>query len=107
MKHEDIWNDFCSKQKVIEQAAPLFETSDELSVVTREIGKINKRRVLARSESMMSLVLEQTDILITDISNGSEQYDGLIYIMFSIEDNLVKPLYIGKLNQRAEKILYQ
>jgi len=103
MKHEDIWNDFCSKQKVIEHAALLFETDNELSVATREIGKTNKRRVLSRSESMMSLVIEQTEILTTDISNGSEQYDGLIYIMFFIEGNSVKPLYIGKTESKGRK----
>lgn len=103
MKHEEIWNDFCSQQKVIEQAVPLFETSNELSVRTHEIGRTNKRRVLSRNKSMECLVIEQTDLLITDLENSSQQYDGLIYMMFFIEDDSVKPLYIGKTESKGRK----
>lgn len=103
MKHEKLWDDFCAWHNIIEKAVPLFETNNELSVITHEIGKVSKRRILSRSESMMALVIEQTDLLITDLGNSSQQYDGLIYLMFFIEDDLVKPLYIGKTESKGRK----
>lgn len=93
MKYKQIWDDFCLRQNVIDLAVPLFESSDDLKVCTHEIGKTNKRRVLSRSERMESLVIDQAELLIADLDNDVQGYDGLIYMMFRIEDNVVKPLY--------------
>lgn len=101
MTHEDIWNSFCSRQKVVDQAVPLFETSDELTVNTHEVGRVDKRKILSRSKSMESLIIEQTDLLTADIDNITHQYDGLIYMMFFIEGGLAKPLYIGKTESKG------
>ena len=103
MKYKQIWDDFCLRQNVIDLAVPLFESSDDLKVCTHEIGKTNKRRVLSRSERMESLVIDQTELLIADLDNDVQGYDGLIYMMFRIEDNAVKPLYIGKTESRGRK----
>jgi hypothetical protein len=51
MKHKKIWDDFCRKQEVIEQAVPLFDIDNTLTVRTHEIGQTKKRRVLSRSKT--------------------------------------------------------
>lgn len=103
MKHKKIWDDFCLRQRIVEQAVPLFETDDEQMVQTHEIGRTNKRKVLSRSGGMESLVIEQTELLISDLDNEEQVYDGLIYMMFLIEEGDVKPLYIGKTESRGRK----
>jgi hypothetical protein len=65
-------------------------------VRTHEIGQTKKRRVLSRSNNMESLIMDQTELLISDLDNENQLYDGLIYIMFFIEEDAAQPLYIGK-----------
>ncbi|MGF1773848.1 hypothetical protein L4C42_16240 [Vibrio wakamikoensis] len=101
--HLRIWNDFCDREKVVAQAVPLFKTDSGGHVETRTIGRRNKREILARSEPMEQLVIDQVNLLIADVDNGQATYDGLIYMMLYIESGSVKPLYIGKTELRGRK----
>lgn len=103
MKHQKIWDDFCTQNNVAKQGVPLFEVTHSLEVSTHQIGKINKRKVLSRSADMESLVIKQVELLITDKERESSIYDGLIYLMFYIEEGDVKPLYIGKTESKGRK----
>ena len=103
MNHEQIWNDYCQRENIAEQAVPLFETEADKWVVTREVGRQKKRKVLSRSEAMNQLIIKQVDTLIADSSRAQPMYDGLIYMMLYIEDGRVQPLYIGKTESRGRK----
>jgi len=94
---KQIWDDFCTVHQIADGSVRLF-ASDKLGFVeTKEIGKKKKRRVLVRHDDMEKLILRETDILIKDWSQGTHQYDGLIYIMHQRgDDGCIVPLYIGK-----------
>lgn len=92
----ELWNRWCSEQQIIEEGVPLFSCDENFVVRTRVIGTASKRPVLCRHEEMESLILSQVSVLNTDWSDGSHEYDGLIYVMFVKESGSVVPLYIGK-----------
>lgn len=92
---ESIWNDWCTAQMIAEKGVHLFLTNNEKIVKTKQIGK-SGRPVLLRHPDMESMVIRETDILVADWKSGEHLYDGLIYIMFRLENQLVRPLYIGK-----------
>ena len=91
-----LWNRWCEEQHIAEQSVPLFSCEESLVVRTRIIGTSVKRPVLCRHEEMENLILSQVGILNTDWSDGNNEYDGLIYVMFVKESGSVVPLYIGK-----------
>ncbi|KAA9022941.1 hypothetical protein [Niallia endozanthoxylica] len=90
----NIWDDFCSIHKIIEQGVPLFDEVNGI-VKTFKYGK-NQRNILKRSSQMDSLIIEEVEKVVSDYNQKTEKYDGLIYIMFWKEDSKVIPLYIGK-----------
>lgn len=93
-----LWNEFCRAHSIIDSSAPLFELSGR-NVSIHSYGK-NKRPLLQRSQEMDKLVIAETNKVLTDFEMGTDEYDGLIYMMFWVEDGSVIPLYIGK----SEKI---
>lgn len=93
-----LWNEFCQIHSVIDSSVPLFELSGD-NVSIRPYGK-NERLLLQRSQEMDRLVITETNKVLKDFETGAKKYDGLIYMMFWVEDGSVIPLYIGK----SEKI---
>jgi len=94
-KHQPIWDRFCSRMKIADTCVPLFDNKD-LFVSTKTIGTKLIREVLMRHPAMEQLIRSQTDILITDWKNDKDFYDGLIYMMFTMDSDRPIPLYIGK-----------
>jgi hypothetical protein len=89
-----FWTRFCSEHEIVESAVPLFALSDE-SVSVKPYGS-NQRPMLQRSSQMNKVVISEVQKVIDDFNSGSEKYEGLVYMMFWLDDNLVLPLYIGK-----------
>lgn len=96
-----LWDAFCDRQQIIENSTPLFDVDHESIVRTRKIGKTSLRSILSRSEPMESLVIYQTKILLDDLAHKTHQFDGLIYMMFTRENDDVIPLYIGKAESKG------
>ncbi|GAA4717669.1 hypothetical protein [Brevibacillus fulvus] len=94
MNKLDLWNDFCSRFSILDNAVPLFDT-EGLTVNIVNKGS-NGRNVLKRSERMKSLIINEVNKIEADYKNGTQLYEGLIYIMFWKEGDNVIPLYIGK-----------
>ena len=92
---EETWQDWTSRYIDTEDPVPLFETDENLTVEYKEYGQ-NDRRILKRSESMESRLREEGRKVINDWSTTDDTYDGLIYLMYWLEDGQVVPLYIGK-----------
>ena len=93
-----LWDDFCTSHQVRAQGQPAFETgSDNLTVQTYEK---NGRNILALSEAIRAVFKQEIDLLKRDYENKTNEYDGLIYILFLPRQADVLPLYIGL----AEKI---
>ena len=95
-KHIVLWDHFCRKMKIADERIPLFDVDSGLVVSTRTIGSSNIRSVLRRSEAMEQKVLNQTDLLVHDWEQNTNEFDGLIYLMYAIRDNSIIPYYIGK-----------
>ena len=75
---------------------PLFATSSDLAVKTKQIGKPTPRNILCRSLEMDTLIRTECAKLIEDWKQKAFAYDGLIYMMLLEEPEGVVPLYIGK-----------
>ncbi|ENF7816495.1 hypothetical protein ABR157_002263 [Enterobacter soli] len=100
-RRKALWDAFCNNQKITENSTPLFDTDHESIVRVRQVGKTVSRSILSRSESMEARVIAETNILLKDIERNSEQYDGLIYMMFTRQNDDVIPLYIGKAESKG------
>lgn len=96
------WKDFCAEHLVLEQGVPLFQTSAQKKVEVFPYGT-NRRLILKRSDEMESLVIQQSSIVVDDYYKGTDQYDGLIYMMFWKLNGEVIPLYIGKAEKFGKK----
>jgi hypothetical protein len=94
--HRQIWKQFCDLQNVQGTWVPLFATTPDGTVNTREIGRTNIRPILCRSDDMEELGRCECAILIDDWTTLEAKYDGLIYMMAYEESGEVIPLYIGK-----------
>jgi hypothetical protein len=92
---KEIWQEWTNRYINTENPVPLFKTSENLTVDYKQYGQ-NDRRILNRSESMESRLREEGRKVINDWSTTDDTYDGLIYLMYWLEDGQVVPLYIGK-----------
>ncbi|MED4781014.1 hypothetical protein [Brevibacillus choshinensis] len=101
MNKIDLWEEFCLRFNIFNCAVPLFET--EGSKVTVFDYGLNNRKVLKRSEHMKDTIIDEVEKLINDYNDGTNQYEGLIYMMFWKVDQNVIPLYIGKAEKYGKK----
>lgn len=92
---EDLWQGWASRYVTTERPTPLFETDDDLTVQFKNYGE-NDRRVLERSEAMENRVRREGRRVIDDWETTDDTYQGLIYLMYWLEDDAVVPLYVGK-----------
>ncbi|CAN1213591.1 GIY-YIG homing endonuclease [Tumidithrix helvetica PCC 7403] len=91
-----LWKNFCLEYVNPKLGIPLFEVNNEdLVVNTKGYGK-DARVLLKRSISMEALVIDEVNKVLIDFSRGGEIYEGLIYMMYWLENEQIIPLYIGK-----------
>jgi len=91
-----LWKAFCEEQGVINDSVALFDMDTYGNVRVKEIGRENKRAILARSKEMEGLIRQKCSLLIEDWTSGDHRFDGLLYIMHTIEGEQIIPYYIGK-----------
>jgi len=91
----DIWKEWTDQHIDTGDPISLFATDDELRVEYKDYGK-DDRRILKRSEKMEDLVREEGRKVINDWSTSDDTYDGLIYLMYWLDEGDVIPLYVGK-----------
>lgn len=103
-KSLNIWNEFCTTYKVIDNSVELFKVDEESNVLTKKIGRNDTvRSVLERSESMEYLIRSNVAQLESDWGNELHKLDGLIYMIGHIDNNSFSPLYIGKTETIGKK----
>jgi hypothetical protein len=90
----NLWNEFCNQHFPNKFAIPLFSTSGKV-VNTKNYGQ-NNRIILKRSNQMEALVIEEVSKVLTDFKQGTNVYEGLIYMMYWLDEQQVISLYIGK-----------
>jgi len=91
----DIWQEWTGGYIDTESPCPLFQTDESLTVEYKHYGKDN-RRILKRSGEMDSLIRAEGRKVINDWSTSDDTYDGLIYLMYWLNDGEVVPVYVGK-----------
>jgi len=92
---EDLWQGWASRYVNTEKPTRLFETDSNLSVQVKHYGQ-NDRRILKRSEEMEERVRSEGRKVINDWETTDDTYEGLIYLMYWLDDSDVVPLYVGK-----------
>lgn len=94
--HRQYWNQFCTTNNIATDKVPLFETSSDLAVKTKQIGKPKLKSLLCRSPEMDNLIRAECAKLIDDWEQKAFAYDGQIYMMLAEDPAGVIPPYIGK-----------
>lgn len=92
---QDLWQNWVLKQVDTKNPVPLFDTDENLEVNTRSYGN-NSRPVLKRHSRMEEMIRTEGQKVVDDYSARGGTYEGLIYIMYTLEDEEVIPYYIGK-----------
>lgn len=87
----EVWREFCIRMYVAESGVPLFDT-DSLVVRTAPHGR-SGRAVLQRSTAMDNLIKREASKL---TGANSNQFDGLIYLVYRPLALGPMPLYVGK-----------
>ena len=90
----ELWNQFCEKYVSKNLGIPLFDV-DKNVVNIKKYGK-NERLILKRSQEMENLVIREVNKVLNDFENNQDIYEGLIYMMYIVKNNIITPLYIGK-----------
>jgi len=65
-------------------------------VAVMKVGRGDGRNVLQRSSQMDNLVVSEVRKVLHDFDTGTDDYEGLIYMMHTIRDRQIIPLYVGK-----------
>ena len=90
----DRWKSFVQRNNIREQGINLF-SNNNLYCELSNLGK-DSNLYLTRDTQMENLVIKEVSKLLNDFYTKSFEYDGLIYLMYFMNDGDVTPLYVGK-----------
>lgn len=62
----------------------------------RSLLQSRTQELAERSNGMENFVVNEVSKVIDDFNSGTNVYEGLIYLMYYLENDLVIPIYIGK-----------
>jgi len=91
----EIWDDWVSKYVDISDPVPLFETDDEGVVQVKAHGQ-DDRPILKRSQEMEELLATEGRKVVEDWQHDDDTYEGVIYLMYTLDGETVVPRYVGK-----------
>ena len=89
-----LWNEFEVAHNIATNSVPLFEDCEGFTQ-TISYGK-DGRTVIKRSKERECLMRSLGRTLIDEYQTSTVKHDGILYIMMTLEDDSLKPLYIGK-----------
>lgn len=92
---KELWNDWTSEYIYEGDPIPLFETTADDVVLTKEYGS-DDRSILKRSPDMEDAIQREGMKVIGDWHTTDSEYEGLLYLMYRLQDGEVIPLYVGK-----------
>lgn len=92
---KEIWHEWTGRYIDTNHPIPLFETDDSQVVQYKNYGK-DDRQILKRSERMEERVRSEGRKVINDWKTTDDTYDGLIYLMYWLDEGDIVPLYVGK-----------
>jgi len=89
----DIWKEWT--EQYVDECVPLFDTDDNGEVQIKRHGR-DDRPILKRSPEMEALLSSEGQKVIDDWEASDDTYEGLIYLMHTVDDGEIIPLYVGK-----------
>lgn len=92
---EEVWNQWIDQYIENEKPVPLFETNDHNEVKTKRHGRDN-RPILRRSRQMEARLREEGWKVVEDWKDTDDTYEGVIYLMYTLDGDTLIPRYIGK-----------
>ena len=91
----DIWREWIDQYVDVDEHIPLFDTDDRGEVEIKRHGRDN-RPILKRNPGMEALLQNEGQRIIDDWKTSDNTYEGLIYLMYTVDGGENVPLYIGK-----------
>ncbi|WP_135806160.1 hypothetical protein [Halorussus marinus] len=91
----EVWDQWLAENVENEQPVPLFETKEEREVKTKRYGRDN-RLILRRSRQMEELLRTEGWKVVQDWKDTDDTYEGLIYLMYTLDGECIVPRYLGK-----------
>jgi hypothetical protein len=90
-----VWDRWISEYMDLSNPVPLFETDSEGVVQIKQHGR-DSRPILKRSRQMESLLSTEGRKVVDDWQGSDDTYEGVIYIMYTLDRDELVPLYVGK-----------
>ena len=91
----DVWDQWVKDYLTPSKPVPLFAVDENGKVTIKKHGRDN-RPLLERSREMNDLLRREGRKVVDDWKGSDDTYEGLIYLMYTLEDDEVIPRYIGK-----------
>lgn len=91
----EVWKAWVEEYVGIEQPVPLFETNADGIVQTSSYGA-DDRPILQRSDAMEALLSGEGAKVVDDWDGTDDTYEGVVYIMYTLDGDVLVPRYIGK-----------
>lgn len=91
----DVWDSWIDEYVDVDFPVPLFETDQSGVVQTKRYGRDN-RPILKRSRQMEDLLRREGWKVVEDWQASGDTYEGVIYLMYTLDDGTVVPRYVGK-----------
>lgn len=91
----DVWEQWVEAYVDTASPTPLFLTDETGVVETYSHGR-DDRPILQRHPEMESLLATEGRKVVTDWEDDGETYEGIIYLMYTLDKQELIPRYIGK-----------
>lgn len=92
---QSVWDSWIGEYVATSDPVPLFATDEGLVVETKRHGR-DDRPVLKRSERMEALLRDEVVKIVEDWEGADDTYEGVIYMMYTLDGDELVPRYIGK-----------
>lgn len=92
---QDVWASWVAEYVAPDQHVPLFETDSEGVVRTKSHG-LDNRPILKRHTEMEDHLRTEGWKVVDDWKGSDDTYEGLIYMMYTLDGEEIIPRYIGK-----------
>lgn len=92
---QEVWDEWVEQYAGGDDYVPLFETDSEGIVQTIAYGR-DGRPILQRSDEMEALLRSEGAKVVDDWKDSDDTYEGLIYMMYTLDRATLIPRYVGK-----------
>ena len=92
MNIKEMWEEYVAEKDILNNSEVLFEANAQLEVSTIKVGA---NTVLERTNDIDRLIMESSRSVMEDFQKGSQETEGVIYMMYREGDQGMIPLYVG------------